>query len=249
MAGDVLALVGPDLSGNDTLLVIKGDNEANQIRVIELAPGHARIEGINGTTINGKVADEVFSSGSVFGGAEVCLGNGADEISYEFTGNQQLHLTRIDTGYGDDSVDVFAQGVVGFLAIDTGFGSDQVTIDLAPNTVLLSGFSITTGLGNDSVLIRADSEGGLPHLFGFGSRIETEQGNDVVQFEGVLAGFGGGRLVTVLLGAGDDTLIGDPENTLSVFSVESLGGPGEDTVLNAAYFGPHFLIHDFETIL
>ena len=76
--------------------------------------------------------------------------------------------------------------------------------------------------------------------------IDTAQGNDVVQFQGVLSGHWG-----VDLGEGDDTLIGDTESSLSyaTVNIQVLGGQGHDTILNSSYFG-HFLIvfYGFESI-
>lgn len=252
-AGNVTAqMVDPFGTGTATFLSIVGDNEGNEIRVVEDAPGHVRIEGLGTTTINGKAADDLFSAGISIEFAEIDLGNGDDSLIHDFTGGQHPHGTIIDAGAGDDSVTVFVKGWVGSLGIVTAVGNDSVTIDLAPASVLFPGLHVNTGVGDDSVLFRANSDGGLPELWGAFFGIETEQGNDVVRFEGLFARLGGVPLF-VYLGAGDDTLIGDSDSSHSSFVVEALGGSGHDIVLNAAYFPgavyPDFWAHHlFETI-
>lgn len=244
MAGDVAAFLGPNPFGENTVLTIVGDNQANQIRVIEDGPNHAIIEGLNGTTVNGKAVDEVFSTYPVFQAAEVRLGNGDDTLIYEFTGQQFRHFNRIETGNGDDTVTILAKGVVGVLNVDTGQGADRLTLEMATDTFFIDGFTLLTGGGDDWIAIRGVDEGPLPTIFRF-SLIDTAQGNDTVQFEG-LFGAPFGR-IAVTLEEGNDTLIGDPEHTLPGFGVQVVGGTGVDTALNASYFGP-FALQLFETI-
>ena len=177
--------------------------------------------------------------------AEIRLGNGSDTLSYELTGAQFRHRIVIDTETGDDSVSLLASGVVGSVRIDTGVESDNVAIDLAAGSFLLHGLRVNTGVGDDSVLFHADSDGGLPLLSGF-SLIETAEGNDTVQFEGVFGALGSGLVVD--LGAGDDMVIGDSETSLPEGRVECIGHAGHDTVLNASYFRSPFVLHLFETI-
>jgi hypothetical protein len=245
-AGNVTAQFLPTVSGGDlTVLSVVGDNEANQLRVLEDAPGHVRLEGQAGTTINGQAADELFTSGGfpiVF--ANVDLGNGSDTFVHEFTGDQHPHRFSIDSGTGNDSVTVLVRGVVGRIIIATGVGSDSVTLDLAASSLVPDSLSIHTGAGADTVLLRADSDGVPPTVFG-APVIFTEQGNDVVQFEGEFFVFASDLYVD--LGEGDDTLIGDSEPALDPGSIEVQGGLGHDTVLNASYFFQSML-HSFETI-
>lgn len=236
-AGNVMAQVAPF----DSALLIVGDNEGNEIRVIEYGPGHVRMEGLGSTTVNGKAADELFSS-TRFVVADIQLGNGGDFLIYEVKGAQRID-TLIDTGVGDDSVTVLASGLVGGLLLDTGVGSDNVTIDLAPATMLVA-LQLNTGVGDDTVLFEAHSDGGMPIVMGsLPSVIDTAQGNDVVHFEGRFLA----RLdLLVFLGEGDDTLIGDPDNVLPAGTVTILGELGHDTVLNGSYFNGGLFL--FETI-
>ena len=90
-----------------------------------------------------------------------------------------------------------------------------------------------TGAGDDDVLFRANSDGGLPELdFGF---IETKGGNDLVRFEGTFGAVGG---LSVSLGNGDDTLVGAAGEDRPLGNVSANGGRGHDTVLNTSYFDP-----------
>jgi hypothetical protein len=231
MAGNVTALAVP--MGGDAVnsVVIVGDNQANQIRVIEDAPEHIRIEGLEGTTVNGKAADELFAVGDVFVRVDIDLGNGNDTLIHDFGGDQFRHATTVDTGHGNDLVSVIARGVLGTLRIDTGTGNDNVTLNLAPASFLSGGLRVDTGAGDDDVLFRANSDGGLPELdFSF---IETKGGNDLVRFEGTFGAWGG---LSIGLGAGDDTLVGGTGEDRPLGNVFANGGLGHDTVLNTSYF-------------
>ena len=234
LAGNVTAqLVDLDPRSID-VLVVEGDSQANQIRIVEDTAGHARIEGLAGTTVNGMAADEFFSSIDTFRGVQVRLGNGDDNLTYEFAGDRIFHNTEIDMGTGDDAVTVLARTMT-FLQIDTGQGNDNVTldIDLTPGSFFLfANYRVNTGVGDDTVLVRANAFD-LGPFHNFDALIDTAQGNDVVQFQGVLSGSW-----VVDLGEGDDTLIGDAENSLSypLVNIHVVGGHGHDTVLNSSYF-------------
>lgn len=243
--GNVLAYLGPDAFGQNTVLTIEGDHLGNEIRVVEDAIDHVRIEGLNGTTVNGLAADEVFASLDIFPGAFVDLGNGDDSVEYVFTGGQFNHLLQITTGNGDDEATIVASGFVGSLRIDTGTGNDVATVQFAGDA-LVPWLFLDTGVGDDAVFIEADNSG-FPILFNLGV-IETGQGNDVAAFDGWVAALSGSLIV--FLDEGDDTLLGDPDSEVPVPGrVEALGGSGHDTVLNAAYFRSPFALHQFETIV
>jgi hypothetical protein len=237
-AGNVTAQVVFDEQFGGSLLLIVGDNEANSIHVVEDTPGHVRIEGLESTTVNGMAAIELSSHGSEFNLAQIYLGNGDDALVHEFTHANFQHETHIGTGVGDDSVTVFVRGVVGQLLVDTGIGHDNVTIDLAPGS-LLEGLHVDAGEGNDRLHFRAKAEGGLPILEETSrvNLINMGNGNDAVQFEG---GFGVEHL-SVHLGNGDDTLIGDPESDGPSVGLRLFGDQGHDSVLNASYFAAAML--------
>jgi hypothetical protein len=247
-AGNVSAQLAPDISGDLTVLSIVGDSEANAIRVVEDSPGHVRIEGMGSTTVNGMAVVDLFSSGDEFLLVDIDLRNADDILVYQFTGEdyqQFLQDTTIDTGAGDDTVTVFVHGLIGPLTIDTGVGTDRVTIDLAPDSAIFDGLLVDTGAGDDWLLFRADADGGwrMPALvFGRLFLIDMGLGNDLVQFEGEFGCLG--SHLTVHLGNGDDTLIGDPDHVLAAGTVRAFGDLGHDAVFNAAYLGA--LLFDFE---
>ena len=104
-------------------------------------------------------ADEVFSAGSQFPQVQVRLGNGDDNLAYEFAGDSTLPAILVDMGRGDDTVTVLAHTMSRLLQIDTGQGDDNVTMDmdLTPGSFFLfAHYSINTGLGDDTVLVRAN---------------------------------------------------------------------------------------------
>jgi hypothetical protein len=249
MAGNVTAYLAPDDWGSESVLVVEGDSQSNAIRIVEDTPGQARIEGLDGTTVNGMAADEVFSALETFSLAIVDLGNGHDSLTYECGGEfagSPFHATKIYTGTGADTVTVFAKEMTGFTAIDTGPGNDTVTFDMAAGS-LIGTLHLKTGKGDDSVLVRADPEGEPPVFCGTFATIETEHGNDTVRFEGAI-GVVPIRL-SVLLGAGDDTLIGDSGSDPSwPLRVNANGGDGEDSVLNSSYFDSLYSLYGFESI-
>ena len=249
MAGNVTAYLALDNWGSESVLVVEGDSQSNAIRVVEDTPGQARIEGLDGTTVNGMAADEVFSSLETFSLAIVDLGNGHDTLTYELGGEfagLPFHATNIYTGTGTDTVTVLAKEMTGYTAIDTGPGNDNVTFDMAAGS-LIGTLHLKTGTGDDSVFVRANTEGPPPTLFGSFARIETNQGNDTVRFEGVIAVYP--IRLSVDLGSGDDTLIGDPQSDPSwPLRVSANGGKGEDAVLNSSYFDSLYSLYGFEWI-
>lgn len=249
--GNVLAYLGPDPFGGNTVLTIEGDHLGNEIRIIEIedAPDHVWIEGLNGTTVNGQAVDQVVASAH-FSGALIDLGNGDDAVEYIFAVEQcsSSHFSEITTGNGNDQVSVLASGDVGFLRIDTGTGSDSATLQFASDA-LVGGVQLNTGPGDDAVFYEADN--GEPPIVTWGSAyIDTHSGNDLVSFGGpVWALF---EHTLVLLGCGDDVLIGDPDSEVHIpgpSRVDAVGGAGSDTVLNASYFGPHMTFQEFETVV
>jgi len=239
-AGDVVAY----LSGlfNESLIIV-GDNLGNEIRITQDTGYHVRIEGVNGTTVNGLPSVDLSNTAEPIDYVSIDLRNGDDVVEYVFTGGYLYHRTDFTTGNGDDQVTVRIIGTsLDYLTIDTGTGNDTVTVQVAESAIY--GFYVNTGAGDDAVLIEAgNSDGGYAYL-GYHGEIETEEGNDLVQFEGYF-NFSFGSLF-MLLGKGDDILVGDPNYNL-FFSVACLGGSGDDTVLNASYFGYH--LGEFETIV
>ena len=235
LAGDVQATLEPIFFGQEVKLVIVGSHDADDIRIIDDGLGFARIEGRDGTTINGKEVEVLVSEAGDFIGVEIDLGNGSDRLDYE-VGTGARYFRSIDTGNGDDALKLSLSAVAPFVRVDTGLGNDDVSIDLT-NTFVLHGFSVMTGLGDDWVVLRSDSN---PFLYSSRfSTIETEQGDDVMQFVGRFTFV---YLLYVSLGKGDDTVIGDDvPDPPGARRVEVIGGDGVDAAVNADYFEPYAL--------
>jgi hypothetical protein len=240
-AGDVVAYLGGFFNSS---LIIVGDNLGNEIRITQDTPSHVRIEGVNGTTVNGLPSVDLSNTAEWIDYASIDLGTGDDVVEYVFTGEFVSTGTDFTTGNGDDQVTVRLIGVrlvASSLWIDTGTGSDTVTVQLAESSIDGS-LNVNTGDGDDAVFIEADNswiEGGVPAVI-----IETEEGNDLVQFEGYVATFY--YYISILLGKGDDILVGDPNYNVFPY-VYCRAGSGDDTVLNASYFGR--TLYKFETIV
>lgn len=227
-------------------LSVEGDAADNQIRIVHDTRDHVRIEGLNGTTVNGLDVYEISTFGE-FVEINIQMAQGSDSLQYEFTGGQSIYSpVRIDAGHGPDDVNVVVRGWVNVLSINTDLGDDRVTLDLEDGC-RLSTLQVDTGQGDDYLLMNGSTGIDLPWIIGSGtSWIETSQGDDVVQFSGRFANVGYSPLF-IELGAGDDTLIGDSQFILPYGDLVCSGGSGHDTVLNADYFSIYFLL-SFELI-
>jgi hypothetical protein len=248
MAGDVSVSLESGLRGGPpTIVRIQGDNASNQIRVIEQDEGVVRVQGLDGTTINGEAADLVLQSPvNRIVQTSADLGNGDDMIELlaeSFISSKKF----ISTGNGNDVVSVVVLFDGPFVDIDTGDGDDLVVLDYSHSqSGLLRNFRIDTGRGDDFVDLRFLESGS--GLFGNGASIVTTgAGDDTVQFRGRL---GVDPLLLIFLDSGNDTLIGDPERTPTSFNIVAFGGKGTDTVLNASYFTTAFNseLLEFETL-
>jgi hypothetical protein len=234
MAGDVSTFFAAGPFPFLNKLVVEGDQQANEIRVIENGTGGATIEGLNGTTVNGLQVVSIQSATDNIVDSLVDLGNGDDVLIYELSSNQSAsHRTQIHTGNGDDEVTIGAAGVLGSLSIETGNGDDRVVFALA-DAALLEQLDVDTGSGNDNVLFQADAAGSsliaLRHI-----RLDTGRGNDTVRFQGSLA-VTNDKSFAVWLGSGDDQLIGDPANSLETDELNIFGEKGVDKVFGDSYF-------------
>ncbi|PAY16772.1 hypothetical protein CKO51_24845 [Rhodopirellula sp. SM50] len=245
MAGDVSAFFAAGRFPFLDNLVVEGDQQANEIRVVEDGTGGATIEGLNGTTVNGLPVVTIQSESGYIVHSLVELGNGDDVLIYELSNNQSAsHGTEIHTGNGDDEVTIGAAGALGTLRIETGVGDDRVVFELA-DSALLQALDIDTGNGDDEVLFQADAAGSsliaLRHI-----RIDTGRGNDTVRFQGSLA-VTNDKSFAVWLGSGDDQLIGDPGNSLEVEELNVFGEKGVDKVFGDSHFlSDNISLVDFE---
>jgi hypothetical protein len=236
MAGDVSVSLEPARPGRPpTILRIEGDNAGNQVRVIEQDEGVVRVQGLDGTTINGEAADLVLqSSANRIPLTEVNLGNGDDTIEF-LAESFSASGKSISTGNGSDVVQIVAPFFAPGVRIDTGNGDDSVLLDYS-QSLSISNINIDTGRGDDFVDLSLRESGSISSATG-GSVVSTGSGDDIVQLRGRL---GGDNRIVIFLDSGDDTLIGDPELTPTSFKITVFGGTGTDTVINASYFTTAF---------
>jgi hypothetical protein len=163
MAGNVTVSVETVVRGHFEIevLAIVGDNASNQVRVTDQGVEGVLVQGLNGTTINGAAADQVFETGL----GEVNLGDGNDSFEYVESDTGTTGIVNIDTGNGNDHVLIKAGGYkAGTFRIDTGRGDDSVSIDYS-RSASVGGFTIQTGNGNDAVDLRFGELDSLPYLY------------------------------------------------------------------------------------
>ena len=210
MAGDVFAAVR---LGN---LKIEGDNQANEIAVVDLGGGKVEITGQNGTKVNG--LSSVTISGNTTG-FKAELKGGDDIISWRGIEGHITPLFKIETGAGNDSVAVdnlFA----GLAEIETGLGNDVVDVLNAKAAIL----KIETQAGDDSVRIGSSTNASNVALLLL--KIETGSGNDQVQI-------GNSNLnatsAKIELGTGNDKAVISKVSGTSTLSLS--GGFGTDAVV------------------
>jgi hypothetical protein len=135
LEGRQLMAVLVSVTGGD--LVVTGDNQADQVQIIQSLqngtpiPGRYFITGQNGTTINGQTGGQFFA-------------NVTDDIRINLNGNND-RLT-LGNGINGDFI------VPDDLEINMGEGADVVTID---RITVRDDATILTGNGNDSVSVKA----------------------------------------------------------------------------------------------
>ena len=241
--GDVLAYLEPDEFGFDAHLVIVGDVKDNTICVTVDDTYHAVIDAIDDTTVNGLSTVELSSDLPIVS-VSIDLGNGDDSLEY-LCESDLVYSATIVLGNGHDSVAVDQQGTMWEIRVDTGVGDDSVALHMgAWSFANWNGvFQISTGVGQDVVII----ESADTNPYGrYGSRVDTAEGNDTVMFTGLVAK----EFTEVVLGAGDDLLVGDPDIMPDYEYFRADGGLGHDTVLTSSYFSPFSprRLLSFETI-
>jgi hypothetical protein len=247
-------LVAPGRPGNYELL-LQGDNSANQVRLIHVSAREVQIVGQEGTLIDGETAKTIVlpNETDVISALNIDTGNGDDSVTQHVEGAFEFMRTDINTGLGDDAVEVIANRI-NSLFVDTAAGNDRVVLSAAANSpVQWFSFNLDTGLGNDYVLIQtnADDPSAAELLFHFD--VDTGWGDDVVRFDGTFL-VDVGADFHVSLGGGNDTLIGDSSRAAfqlaNAFAFIADGGDGgHDAVLNSAFFSNALVpFFDFEEI-
>ena len=207
LTGNVKAV----MNGND--LIVEGDSGDNEI-ALAVIDGNLVVQGINGTTIN-SVSSFVAITGSstIPNDLRISMGRG-DDVVIIGPGIEAGGDVTIDTGEGDDLINLDSLVVGDDLTIHSGQGDD---------TILLTSVSVSddqridSGPGQDTVKV-ADS------TIGDNLWIETSQGNDVAAVVGTTVGDTG----SVSTGLGDDIL-----GVLGVddFRFETDSGTGQDQIL------------------
>ncbi|MEM7454225.1 MAG: hypothetical protein AAF456_07700 [Planctomycetota bacterium] len=230
------------LAGNVTVvenlhLYIRGDQADNQFEVVA-ENDELKINGLNGTTINGRDSYTVesatpTSAGVTFdGGLRAHLGPGNDDFSVRDI--QFASLSVIYGGTGNDNVEVVESGFVERLTIQTFDGNDSVVVeqsqfDAAFTTMTLDGrdsvrVADSTFAGNSTVITGAHIDSvhsdGVQYL-GEVNRLLTLGGNDSVQLDGPDVD----QWLGVFLGSGDDTVNADMTSSNINGSVR-IGGQG-----------------------
>jgi hypothetical protein len=139
---------------NGNLLII-GDENDNNIMIIRECCQTIAITGRAQTTINGRTGR--FDVEGVTQGIDIRMKGGRDFVRFELVpgfGGLPQDL-NIDTGDGDDMVELIGLRVKGDTRIDTGDGDDIIFIDgvLNPNgfskSDFVGRFALLAGSGND----------------------------------------------------------------------------------------------------
>jgi hypothetical protein len=136
-------------------LVITGDNQDNNIIVIQECCQTVVVNGRADTTVNGS-SGRVEADG-VSGDIKIAMNEGKDFVRVEITPGVGViaHNLKIDTGFGDDTVELFGVTVRGNTQIHTEHGDDVILIDgvQTPNGYkrpdFKGSFSVGAGSGDD----------------------------------------------------------------------------------------------------
>jgi hypothetical protein len=131
------------VSVSDGVLLIQGDDAANQIFVQGVGDSTISVQSLDGTTINGQSQGGIFANVDsyridMFGGADLVqmdnlrgdgslVANMGDGNDVFLINNAEHHgMTFITGGSGNDSLVLGSSTFRNFMAIDTGVGEDQV---------------------------------------------------------------------------------------------------------------------------
>jgi hypothetical protein len=178
------------LSGNVTAtvtnagnLLVVGDAKGNEILIQSTSGGALQISSLDGTTtING--GSTPFSTTGVTGNVAVFMKQGADVVDVGGTGMLTTLPKNlfIDTGSGDDTVDVENASIAGNVAIFGGAGSDTFTIGSSNSETAVSvGGSVYivggTADSNTIAVFDANITGDL-RIFGRGADDQIQVGFD-----------------------------------------------------------------------
>ena len=208
------------LAGNVTagivggVLVVVGDNKANELVIASHPNSTTTVTPAAGTTVNGGAGAATFAA---LPPISVDLGNGDDIVTLVDLNFQNV---TVATGNGNDRVLGDTAGnppnIFNRLHIDTGNGNDLVHLGGA--TGVATDLTIHTGNGDDRVeLVDAVGVGG-------NINVDTGNGDDAVRLEGVIVVGGnltvnGGRGFDVLDRSGASIGVG---GTVTFIDIESV---------------------------
>ena len=156
----------------DGNLQILGDNTANHLRISMEGFSTLRVEGLEGTTINGQ-SDVLFEDEAITS-INVTTGKGADSVIVRGT-TPFSPVFNIDTGAGRDFVDLEP----GRYDVTTGGGADHVIVRDGGSPVTLP--HIDTGKGDDRLSIRRTR---LSQSFEVKGDFQLGDGDDVLDASG-----------------------------------------------------------------
>lgn len=200
-------------------LVIVGDDESNGISITSdfntTDEDFVTISGDETTTVNGT---DSFVAQNVNGKVTIKLGNGDDTLVIGETLDFPDDLA-IDTGRGDDSIDLTDTRALGKLKIKMGDGDDSLSTSVA---VAGKALSVSMGDGNDDYFM------GDAFSAGTKGSVSMGDGNDTLFMDNLIEG-----KLAVNMGAGNDTVNADGMFT-DRFDL-SLGA-GDDQFTNQADF-------------
>ncbi|MFO0808914.1 MAG: hypothetical protein U0746_09850 [Gemmataceae bacterium] len=218
--------VGIAISGGSTDLYVTGDAASDQVQLQRLPNGAIRIQGLNGTKVNGVASVDRFFNDDLF----INLGAGNNYLSVlDTNGGITADFVDIKTGNGADTISIQRLNVLDDIFVDTNDGSDYVYLNrvTASNRVdgpgddginiYTRGGADTVVLNNstsaeDVVVILDSSDAGAP---GFNDNLFADNVRATDDF--FLYGFGGndsmrlnnltaGDVLSATLGSGNDFL-------------------------------------------
>ena len=188
LAGNVTAAI------TDGDLVVTGDNQPNEFRIIDNGSTGQIVRGLNGTKVNG-VSDGQFNTGDLAVNNISIDANGGDDDFVLRVSNLTGNLDILGDK-GNDQIEV-VQSSANDAQIRGGIGVDSIKI----GQTNLREAQVFTGNGNDNVLVTASN-------FAAALSIETDLGNDSVSVTGSQTFFSGitPNTFSIRTGSGNDTV-------------------------------------------
>jgi hypothetical protein len=205
---------------NSSIKLGDGDNTVKTGGLNEIVDQLFKTGLIRDSTIQAGNGNNTISSGNYIERATIQAGNGNNSVD-----GHRLDLSKIQLGDGNNTInaDSLIRGTKiqfgnGDNTVNTGFKiySSKIQTGDGNNTIItdnLHGSIIRTGAGNDSVIVRSQTHGGM-----VGSLLDTGGGNDSIEISNtfaamILAGSGsnmikiGGAYYSYISGGGIDDIL------------------------------------------